>query len=450
MSTHRLNRSALAVAVCAASLANPAHAADDKAAPLTWNGITLYGAVDIGVAYQNHGVPVSQDMYTGVAYLVTRNSRDSVTSIAPNGMSQSKLGLKGDIPLADDLSGVFNFEMGFNPHSGKISDALASLVSNNGVAREDQRTAADGSRAGQIFNGPAFLGLSSKRYGTLSLGRHNTLLTDVVGKYDPLGLSLAFSLMGASGTTAGGGNTQNVRLDNSIKYTLTHGAFHGGLLYQPGNSDSSPGKAAQLDLGLQKGALSVDVVYAFKNRAINAASLSASQFATPGVPHDSLAATVSDNRAIALAASYKLRDNWKISGGHERIRYRNPSDPLQPGFHGLGGYLISFVNNAAFPRAKHLQVSWLGANWQIDERLSLTGAWYHYDQNSYGAVHCTDRSAGTCQGTLDAWSAVLDYRFNKRFDVYGGAMYSRVSDGLSSGFWRTSVVSPMVGARLQF
>ncbi|MGO4777630.1 porin, partial [Lysobacter sp. 2RAB21] len=94
--------------MCAASLANVAHAADDKAAPLTWNGITLYGAVDIGVAYQNHGVPVSQDMYTGVAYLVTKNSRDSITAIAPNGMSQSKLGLKGDIPLAEDLSGVFN------------------------------------------------------------------------------------------------------------------------------------------------------------------------------------------------------------------------------------------------------------------------------------------------------------------------------------------------------
>jgi hypothetical protein len=28
-------------------------AADDTS--LTWNGITLYGTVDIGVAYQNHG-----------------------------------------------------------------------------------------------------------------------------------------------------------------------------------------------------------------------------------------------------------------------------------------------------------------------------------------------------------------------------------------------------------
>ena len=39
----------------------------------------------------------------------------------------------------------------------------------------------------------------------------------------------------------------------------------------------------------------------------------------------------------------------------------------------------------------------------------MTGAWYHYDQSSYG-TNCTNASAATCSGTEDMVSAVADYR----------------------------------------
>jgi predicted porin len=214
---------AVLAGLSAASFSNVAQAADDGT--LTWNGVTLYGILDVGVAYQNHGTPLSQDFYTGLEYLVSKNSNKSITSFAPNGLSQSKVGLKGAENVADGLDFVFNVEMGFNPQSGKISDALASLVHNNGVAQANQTTAADGSRAGQVFNGPAFAGLSSKEFGTLTLGRHNTFLNDVVGKYDPQGGSYAFSVIGYSGATAGGGNTENTRLDDSVKYNYKYENF---------------------------------------------------------------------------------------------------------------------------------------------------------------------------------------------------------------------------------
>jgi len=63
--------------------------------------------------------------------------------------------------------------------------------------------------------------------------------------------------------------------------------------------------------------------------------------------------------------------------------------------------------------------------------------------NSYGKVRCSNTSARTCSGTLEAYSVALDYRFAKRFDAYAGVMFSRVADGLASGFLNTSTADPM-------
>lgn len=448
--------------LCAAVLAcigasGSAVAADDI--NLTWNGITLYGTVDIGVAYQNHGTDYSHDMYIGMEYLVSKNSNKSVTSITNNAMSQSKVGLKGTEPIADGLDFVFNLEMGFNPASGSISDALKSLTYNNGRALTDQKTAADGARAGQVFNGQGWAGLSSKEFGTLTLGRHVTLLTDTIGKYDPQGGAYAFSVIGYSGATAGGGNTENTRADDSIKYVYKYQNFHIGGLWQFGKNSGSPGDGGQVNVGADFGGFSIDGVYAFKNQSIAAGSLSAAQLATVGVSHDSLAATISDNESWTLAASYKVNDALKISGGFERIDYSNPSNPLAANFETIGGYPIAFVNNNAYAHDKILKVSWIGGKYNIDKNWSVGVGYYHYDQNDYHtkvvnnvvvSAPCSDASAGQCSGNLDAFSALVDYRFNKYFDIYGGAMYSKVSDGLANGYLHNSVVSTAAGFRFQF
>jgi predicted porin len=57
-----------------------------------------------------------------------------------------------------------------------------------------------------------------------------------------------------------------------------------------------------------------------------------------------------------------------------------------------------------------------------------------------------------CAGTETVASISADYKFNKRFDVYGGVMYSRLFDGLyiNNGYLHNNAISPMVGARFQF
>ncbi|HEX6833689.1 MAG TPA: porin, partial [Rudaea sp.] len=284
-------------------------------------------------------------------------------------------------------------------------------------------------------------------YGTLTFGRHGTLLLDACAKFDPMNSSFAFSLIGYSGVASGGGNTENSRLDDSVKYLYTSGIFHGGALYQFGKSDSSPGEAWQGNLGIDYKGFSLDGVYAKKKDAINLGSLSAAQVTT--LPHDSLAATVSDNESWLLGASWN-GGPFKVSGGYQHIRFENPSLPLAPGFAGLGGYWISVTNNTAYPRPKVLEVSWVGLKYLITRDLDITGAVYHYDQNSYGLKACSNKSAATCSGTENVYSVRLDYRFNKRFDVYAGAAYSKVNDGLANGFLFTSNVDPTVGFRFQF
>jgi len=461
-----LKKTALASAFLAvlsvAGGASVAQAADDGT--LTWNGITLYGTLDVGVAYQNHGAPLSDDYYVGLDYLVQKNGRKSITSVAPSGLSQSKVGIKGTEPLTDDLSAVFNAELGFNPTSGKISDALQSMVNNNGKPLNQQSVNGDGSRAGQVFNGPAFLGLSSKTFGTLTAGRQNSVLIDDIVKYDPQGGSYAFSVIGFSGAAGGMGNTQNVRLDDALKYNYSHDWLRVAALYQFGhNGDSGSGRdAAQFDLGFDYAGFSVDGFYGYKNSAVGAAALSATQLATPGVPDDSLAATVSDTTAWALMGSYTI-GSWKFSGGFDDITFKNPDHPLQAGFSGLGGYDFSFVNNNAYPFDKKLKISWAGVKYSLTKEWSFTGAVYHYDQNDYHSVNqtvdgqtvavrapCSNNSAGSCSGKLNAASLVADYRFNKRFDVYAGAMYSEVEDGLANGYLHPNNMNVMVGARFAF
>src|SRR6202045_1101740 len=242
----------LAACWCAAAPAQ-AQSASAPAAPdssLTWNGITLYGIVDVGLQYQTHGVPISDYFPAGTESIIQKNSNGSITAITPNNLSQSRIGLSGNEPLVGDWAGVFRLETFFNPQSGNLSDALKSQVLNNGRALTAQSTNVDSSVAGQYFAGGAYAGFSSPTVGSFTLGRHVTLLADGIAKYDPMGAAQAFSTIGFSGTAAGGGVTEDRRLDQSVKYTAKYGAVHLGALYQFSGANGSTNTAAQVQLGV--------------------------------------------------------------------------------------------------------------------------------------------------------------------------------------------------------
>src|SRR5262249_52481595 len=105
-----------------------------------------------------------------------------------------------------------------------------------------------------------------------------------------------------------------------------------------------------------------------------------------------------------------------------------------------GGYAIAPDTNA-FTTAKVLDFYWAGAKYALPSSWSFTGAYYHVDQNSYVAdnVACTagGASASPCAGSFDQGFFLVDYEFNKHFDVYAGVTYARVDNGLAANYQGT-------------
>jgi predicted porin len=439
-----------------------------KSDSLTWNGITLYGIVDVGLQYQTHGVPINDYFPAGSETIIQKNSNGSVTGATPSNLSQSRIGLAGNEPIGGDWAGVFRLETFFNPQSGDISDALKSITQNNGRALTAQTTNVDSSVAGQLFAGAAYAGFSSPTYGTFTFGRHVTILADGIAKYDPMSAAQAFSLLGFSGTTAGGGVTEDRRLDQSLKYTGKYDWVHLGALYQFSGSTGSTNTGYQVSVGGDFAGASVDAYYFKKYNAVAVSALSAAQVGeltvtgTPPVPgplagsgltvSNSLSGTVSDNDTYGIMGLYVL-GSWKFSGGYENITFQNPNNPYAAGQDIIGGYKLAFVNNTAYNKHKVLQVFWAGAKYSVTPDFDLIGSYYGYSQNSYATganAGCKSTLAGNCSGTENAIGVVADYRFSKRFDGYAGALWTQVKDGLASGFLNSSTTSTTVGVRFKF
>jgi len=233
---------------------------------LTWYGITLYGAIDAGFSYQTHGAPLDPRSPPGSAYLVQRYSRSARWDLAPNGLQNSFIGIKGTEPIGGNTFLVFALDAGFDPYSFKFSNGPGSAAHNAGVPQNQQTSWADSSRAGQFYNGNGYIGVSSPTYGTLTVFRQNALTYDGVLEYDPMGASYAFSPIGWQGLTCGGGNTENCRHTTSLKYKLTVGQARVAALWQFGGygQNNASNGAYQVGVGgdipnLANGVLSVDL-----------------------------------------------------------------------------------------------------------------------------------------------------------------------------------------------
>ncbi|HWW20015.1 MAG TPA: porin [Steroidobacteraceae bacterium] len=457
---HPLLRSALLAAALSADALTQAQAAapaaDDS---LTWRGITLYGAIDIGLQYESHGAPFS-DFYTPASTnIIQKAGREKVTGATGSNESQSKVGLRGREPIVGDWSGVFALETWFNPQAGQLSNSLKSLIVNNGLATDQQKTSSDGASAGQLVQ-IAYVGIHSDTFGTLTFGRQQTLVADGITALDPNLAAPAFSLLGASGTYAGAGTTEDKRLDSTVKYLVSYAdSIHFGALFIFNDSYASAGGTGfQANIGGHYAGLTIDTYYSKIYDAVSATSLSATQVAglsKLGFTSDnSLSATISDNTTLAIMAAYTIDPiPVKLYAGYERIQYANPTHPLAAGVSGLGGYTLAFVSNTAYSNDKKLDVYWAGVRYSVLRPLAITAAFYGFRQNAYGTgsqAGCASVAFSTCSGSFRAYSLDADYRFTKRFDIYAGAMYSAVSDGAASGYLDRTNINPTIGARFIF
>ena len=416
--------------------------------PLTWNGITLFGTVDVGGAYQSEGAPFNSTMHTGIEELINKNASRSQYTIMPNGLSQSTLGIKVEEKFATDWAIIGDYDFGFDPYTGLLASGPDAQIQNygrTGALIGTQNSNADSSRAGQFDNGQLYGGISNKYFGNVVAGRINSLTLDGVNSYDPMGGSYAYSVIGWSGTTAGVGDTEDARFNTAVRYRVAYNNFRFGAEQQFGGYSYGNGSqgATQIQFGGDFGGFSGDIIYSYVRDAVSA-SVQSVPF-----PSNSLAATLSNDQSIMLLGKYV----WKpvtLYGGFEAIRYQNPSNPGITSFHGENNIFFTNLSTKAYTIPKNLDVFWGGAKYAVRDDVDLVGAYYEYYQPDYSGTGCTNNSKGSCRGYLNAVSGLIDWRPFKRLDIYAGLMYSQVSGGLSNGYLHNNTIDPSAGLRFRF
>jgi predicted porin len=463
---------------------------------LTWHGITVYGAYDVGLGYVSHGLPENGYNYEGES-LVNRNGYQHRFLVAPNNLSQTGLGIRGKEEFLPGWSVVFNASTGINPHSGLLANASKTDIINNGLPRSSYSIAIDGARAGQPFNDEYYAGVSSKDFGTLTFGRQRALGTDAMLQYDPAGGSYAFSYIGYNGNMAGGGDTEDTRWDDALKYRLGHGPVHFGAMYK--FADGSAGcysatagwtaatctaeqahnNAYGFDLGGGYRKFSMDVVFQQYNQAISVLnpllgpqsltqpyqsttdSINTNQITGSNLidPNETVYGIVTDNRAVMAAVKYAW-ERFKLFAGYEYIWQNNPKNPLGVGASDQGGYFMSGVEDNNLDSEKLVNIWWTGAKYTYRSKTDFTFGWYQQRQNDFRVPPaCTPSSfRASCAGTLNEGSLYADHHFTKRFDGFAGIAYSWVSGGLGIAiphgpgvpYNSNNNFAPTVGGRFSF
>jgi predicted porin len=492
--------------------------------PLSWGPFTAYATLDGGLTYESNGAPYNARWNNGVDSFIQKQSYGAKWLWSPNNLSQSVAGIKMSQPLPF-LSGPFlsgwsligTFEWGFNPYYGFPAAAQQSQVNQNGKALLLQGAGADSSRTGQPDNSQGFIGLSNKTFGTLTVGRVNTLSLDAINSYDPMGGSYAFSPLGFSGSFAGFGDTEAARANTAVKYRLDipYPSFYGanlrvGGLVQWGGYDQGNGTNGLYqgqvggDFNLfggtpYAGTLSMDAIGSWAKDAVNlstftgsCATLTKGAFAdqtgcTSGLPRfyadTDLKATLSNNTGFMFTAKYKVQA-LTVFGGYSWLKQEDPSDTFPNGFRTIGGWNVPGTIPSTIPGASKLWPTqwisytnfaipriapywWIGAKYAINPQLDVTGAFYYLDQTDFATVACGGALAtfvqpngnkltvsrsnnGSCAGSEDFFSALIDYRPVKRVDLYAGLMVSNVYGGLANGFPATQDISPTAGIRIKF
>ncbi len=494
--------------------------------PVTWNGVTFYGTIDVGFAYNSNALPASGAFYVGPNYTIygSKYAQGGAGTLTNNALEQSKVGLKIEENIGYGFQAIGKLETGFNPISGEISDACASLQRNQGQYYADVSNYGDGSRCGQAFNGAAYAGLSSPLYGTLTFGRQNSLVNDGMGAYDPMALSYAFSLIGYSGTPGGGiGDTETARWDSSVKYVFTYGPFHAAGMYTDGGQDTPMvGNGYGANAGITYGGFSVDGFYTQENGAV---SLTTTPSLNPLVTGPAacgaanpdcsfLNGTITNNEAWDVMAKYtfnvpglfggsavSMKDapcgGYKdapcvppsakvtIFGGFQEATLSNPdhTQDYYNGFTTIGGYRYLTGTGNPFDTNKVLDTAWTGVKYE-DGPWSLVGAYYYWSQNSYltgdsGTVTYNGETANkntclgqtlnnlskknattptfvgnttgkNCSGDLNQASFLIDYAFNKHFDIYAGVTFSEMSGGINNGYLQDNDTMFASGLRVKF
>lgn len=191
------------------------------------SNVTLYGIVDAGIVAERGGLG------------------GNVTKIGSGTSSASRFGFKGTEDLGGGLNAIFKLEAGVKTDDGALDNST-----------------------NRLFNREAYVGLSSKTAGTLTVGRQYTPYYETLRDVgDPFAMGLAGTaknLFPVGSTSAVANVTTGTRNDNAVVYKApSFYGFTGAVSYSLG--EQAGDSSAQRQIGASglftQGAMNVGIAY---------------------------------------------------------------------------------------------------------------------------------------------------------------------------------------------
>lgn len=239
-----MKKSLIAIAVLAAT----------SSAAFAQSNVTIYGILDAGIVSERGG------------------AAGNVSKVSSGAASASRIGFKGTEDLGGGLSAIFKLETG-----AKIDDGTLDATNT-------------------IFNREAFVGLSSKTAGTLTLGRQYTPYYETLRDVgDPFAMGYAGTAKNLFPVAA-----YMTRNSNAVVYkTPNLEGFTGAVSYSLGETagDASANRQVGASLGYNNGPLNVAVAYNSKNN--DTATLK-----TATIGHNTLIAANYDFKVVKVFGAY--------------------------------------------------------------------------------------------------------------------------------------------------
>ncbi len=350
---------ALACALLAAS-AGTAHAQ-----PTITPGVTLYGRMDMSIAYHSR-------IFSGGT--VVGGSRWNADSGGSNG---SRFGFRGSEDLGGGLRALFVMESGLQADTGVIG------------------------QGGRIFGRQVYVGLDGG-FGRLTLGRQYTPWFDVLSTSDPFGNNL----VGNSGNV----EHANPRADNAIVYGTPNFAGltgHAMLALGERNGSSAAGRQVNLALKYQRGPLWIGVAHARHGSADEVPPASGTFQSNVTAKFTIVGASV-DFGVVKVFGNYAVMDDMNptiqpaptpVAGAEGSSWLLGASAPLAGG--NLMASVVSLDDQRALDRDARMFAA--GYTYPLSKRTMLYGAWARIVNRNGGTLTVNTPSyPGPGESTIQA------------------------------------------------
>ncbi len=313
------------------------------------SSVTIYGSYDAGLRNQTN-------------IDAAGNSRLSMGS---NGtFSSNRLGFKGTEDLGGGLSANFVLESGFNTGTGSLDNTATVL-----------------------FNRSAWVGIGSKPWGSVNLGRQYSINFKTIADYDPFNYKyVAIIPLAAQGSLT--------RLNNDIQYNGIFGGLTVRAEYALGEQtgSASNGSAQALGVSYAGGPFSAGMAYTQRKNAVG-----------------------------TLFADQK---NWTVGGAYDAGSFRI-----------AGGYADNKQATGTAAIDTRIKDGWIGGSYKVSPAMGLTVAYY---RTQFSAA------TGNTDGRRNMLMVGGTYALSKRTNFYAdidNAKFNGTATTLSTGQSNRTAVS---------